>query len=168
MQNLRDVFEHEIKDLYSAESQLVKALPKMVKGAASAQLREALQFHLGETEMHIKRLEEVGEMCGVSLRGQKCKGMEGLIAEGAGLLEKAKTDARDAALISAAQRVEHYEIAAYGSAVAFATQLDLPDAATLLEQTLAEEKAADIQLSEIASSAVNPGAAQDEDTRVMR
>ncbi len=156
MENLHEVFEHEIKDLYSAESQLLKALPKMAKGATNEELRQAFMNHLDETETHVMRLEQIGKLCDVVVRGQKCKGMEGLITEGSSLLEEDKNAARDAALIPAAQRVEHYEMAAYGSALAFANLLNLSEAATLLQQTLDEEKAADTKLSEIAERVVNP------------
>ena len=159
METLKDVFEHELKDLYSAENQLVKALPKMAKGAVSDELRMAFESHLKETQTHVQRLEQVAEMCEVTLRGQKCKGMEGLIEEGSGLLsDEDKNAARDAALIPAAQRVEHYEMAAYGSAVAFANLLGLSKAEALLQKTLNEETAADAKLSKIAKQKVNSGA----------
>lgn len=144
MESLKDVFVHELKDLYSAESQLVKALPKMAKGAINDDLRQAFEQHLQQTQQHVQRLEKVAEQCDISLRGQKCKGMEGLIAEGDSLLqEEDENEVRDAALIPAAQRVEHYEIAAYGSAVAFAKMLDMGEVESLLQQTLDEEKQAD-------------------------
>jgi ferritin-like metal-binding protein YciE len=163
MDTLKDVFEHELKDLYSAESQLVKALPKMAKGALNDELRQAFENHLEETQTHVQRLEQVAQLCDVSLRGEKCKGMEGLIEEGSGLLsDEDKNEARDAALIPAAQRVEHYEMAAYGSAVTFANLLGLDEAAALLQQTLDEEKAPDAKLSEIAEQSVNPDAMANE------
>ncbi len=156
MESLKDVFEHEIKDLYSAESQLVKALPKMAKGAVNEDLRHAFEQHLQQTQQHVQRLEKVAEQCDFSLRGEKCKGMEGLITEGDNLLKQEdENEVRDAALIPAAQRVEHYEIAAYGSAVAFAKMLDLSDAESLLQQTLDEEKQADQKLTMIAEQMVN-------------
>lgn len=157
MNNLTDVFTHELKDLYSAETQLVKALPNMAKGAVNDDLRHALEKHLGETQTHVQRLEQAAELCNISLRGQKCKGMEGLLTEGKGLLtDEDKNEARDAALIPAAQRVEHYEMAAYGSAVAFAKLLGMSEVEGLLQQTLDEEKAADAKLTEIAEEMVNP------------
>ena len=163
MDNLKDVFEHELKDLYSAENQLLKALPKMMKGAQNDELRQAFAGHLEQTQMHVQRLEQVAEMCDVTLRGQKCKGMEGLISEGDSLLQdEDANEARDVALIPAAQRVEHYEIAAYGSAVAFAKLMQLDEAETLLQQTLDEEKQADVKLTEIAEQIVNT-AVWDED-----
>ncbi len=168
MENLHEVFEHEIKDLYSAESQLLKALPKMAKGAANDELRQAFTKHLDETETHVRRLEQIGKICDVSVRGQKCKGMEGLITEGSETLEEGKNAARDAALIPAAQRIEHYEMAAYGSALAFAHLLNYREAAALLQQTLDEEKAADSKLSEIAGLAVNPAVPMIEKSKAAR
>ena len=164
MKTLKDVFETELKDLYSAENQLLKALPKMAKGAMNDDLRQAFENHLEETEGHVQRLEQVAQMCDVALRGHKCKGMEGLITEGSELLqEEDENEARDAALIPAAQRVEHYEMAAYGSAVAFAKLLGLSDAEALLQQTLDEEKQADAKLTEIAEQIVNPAVMGSED-----
>jgi ferritin-like metal-binding protein YciE len=159
MESMREVLEHELKDLYSAETQLVKALPKMAKGAADPQLRQAFEQHLAETEGHVARLEQIAEMANIKTRGHKCKGMEGLIAEGSDLLsEEDASPARDAALISAAQRVEHYEMAAYGSAKTFADLLGEADIVEILEQTLEEEKAADEKLTQIAESHVNDAA----------
>ena len=159
MDSLKDVFAHELKDLYSAENQIIKALPKMAKGAMNDELRMAFEGHLKETQMHVQRLEQVAEMCEITLRGQKCKGMEGLLEEGSELLsDETKNSARDAALIPEAQRVEHYEMAAYGSAVAFANMLGLSKAEALLQKTLNEEIAADVKLTKIAKQKVNPGA----------
>ena len=169
MKTLKDVFETELKDLYSAENQLLKALPKMAKGAMNDDLRQAFENHLEETEGHVQRLEQVAQMCDVALRGHKCKGMEGLITEGSELLqEEDENEARDAALIPAAQRVEHYEMAAYGSAVAFAKLLGLSDAEALLQQTLDEEKQADAKLTEIAEQIVNPAVMGSEDNQRER
>jgi ferritin-like metal-binding protein YciE len=156
MKTLNEVFEHEVKDLYSAESQLVKALPKMIKGAVSSDLREALSSHLEETHVHVQRLEQVAAACDFKVKGEKCKGMQGLIEEGGDLLGKEDDMiVRDLALIPAAQRVEHYEIAAYGSAVAFAKALGLGECESLLEQTLEEEKQADAKLTDISMALIN-------------
>jgi ferritin-like metal-binding protein YciE len=159
MKTLNDLFVHELKDLYSAEKQLTKALPKMAKAATNESLREAFESHLQETEGHVQRLEEICSQLGVSTRGTKCKAMEGLIEEGQEVLEEdMEDDVRDAALISAAQRVEHYEMAGYGSARTFAEQIGNEEAARLLQQTLDEEGAADKKLTKIAMSRVNEAA----------
>ena len=159
MKGIKEVLTAELKDLYSAENQLVKALPKMAKGAVNEQLRAAFEAHLEQTRGHITRLEKVAEICEISLKGKRCKGMEGLLIEGSELLsEEAKSASRDVALIPAAQRVEHYEMAAYGSAAVFARLLGLTQAEKLLNQTLEEEKKADAKLTQIAESKVNPAA----------
>ena len=151
MQSLHDVFVHEIKDLYSAERQLIKALPKMAKNAGTPELADAFTNHLHETEGHVARLEEILQTLGVKGGGVKCKGMEGLIEEGSEVLEMdGNTRALDAAMIGAAQRVEHYEIAAYGTAISHAKAQGHTEAARLLEETLREEKNADEVLTEIA------------------
>jgi len=156
MKNMREVLEHELKDLYSAESQLVKALPKMAQGATEPQLQKAFEQHLLETQVHVTRLESIAEAAGISLHGKKCKGMEGLIAEGSDLLsEDEPSIIRDAALISAAQRIEHYEMAAYGSARTFAELLGQDQIVQVLNETLEEEKRADVLLTRIATSRVN-------------
>jgi ferritin-like metal-binding protein YciE len=158
MKTLNDLFLHELKDLYSAEKQLTKALPKMAKAANNGALKEAVQSHLEETQGHVERLEQIFEQLDASPRGAKCKAMEGLIEEGKELIdEAAEDDVLDAALISAAQRVEHYEIAGYGSARTFAERLGNDQAARLLQQTLDEEAAADKKLTEI-SNTVNEAA----------
>ena len=164
MKTLNEVFEHEVKDLYSAESQLVKALPKMIKGAISSDLRDALSSHLEETHIHVQRLEQVASTCNFKVKGEKCKGMQGLIEEGDDLLGKeSDVIARDLALIPAAQRVEHYEIAAYGSAVAFAKALGLGECGSLLEQTLEEEKEADAKLTDISMKLINSDTMRNDD-----
>jgi ferritin-like metal-binding protein YciE len=157
MKTLTDLYVHELKDLYSAEKQLLKALPKMAKAATNDQLREALESHLEETETHADRLEKLlEEMDAASTRVPKCPAMEGLVEEGKKALEEDMTDdVRDAAIICAAQRVEHYEIAGYGCARTFAQILGFEEAAQLLQQTLDEEKAADEKLTEIAMESVN-------------
>lgn len=160
IKSLNDLFVEELKDLYSAEKQLTKALPKMAKAAQSDDLRGAFESHLKETEEHVSRLEEIFGQLEVSPRGTKCEAMEGLIEEGKKVLEAEFVDnVRDAALISAAQRVEHYEIAAYGCARTFAERLGKSDAAKLLQQTLEEEAGANKKLTQIALGGVNEAAA---------
>jgi ferritin-like metal-binding protein YciE len=151
MQTLHDLFEHEIADLYSAEKQLVEALPKMAKAASHGELRKAFEHHLDETRDHVKRLEEIRDSLGSS-KSETCEGMKGLIEEGEEIV-KAEGDpaVKDAALIGAAQRVEHYEIAAYGTARTLADELDLGEAKDLLDQTLDEESNADTLLTKIAT-----------------
>lgn len=158
MSDLRETFLEELKDLYDAEKQLVKALPKMVKAAQHQELKEAFENHLEETENHIQRLEEVFEVFGQPAKTKKCKAMQGLIEEAQDLIEE---EEGDAALICAAQKVEHYEIASYGSLRAWAEMLDESQAVDLLEETLDEEKAADERLTEIAEAAANPEEAED-------
>src|SRR6185369_9904482 len=161
LKTLKDLFHHELKDLYSAETQLVKALPKMAKAATNEELKAGFEEHLEQTREHVQRLDQIGESLEMRLSGHKCKAMEGLITEGAELIsEDAEESVRDAGLIGAAQRVEHYEIAGYGTARALAQLLGFDEAADLLEQTLDEEKATDEKLTEIAESAVNASAAE--------
>ena len=156
METLNELLMDEVKDLYSAENQLTKALPKMAKAAQNAQLRQAFEKHLRQTEEHVRRLERVAEQLGGSPRGKKCIGMEGLVAEGKELItEKPEADVLDAGLIGAAQKVEHYEIAAYGTARAHAEQLGLGQIAGLFQQTLDEELAANDKLTAIAEQQVN-------------
>jgi ferritin-like metal-binding protein YciE len=159
---LEDFLAHEIKDLHSAEKMLLRALPKMAKAASHEQLRDAFERHLEQTQEHVNRLEQVCEELGISPRGHKCKGMEGIIAEGDELLQSDGMDpaVRDAALIASAQRVEHYEIAAYGCAATYCSQLGHARAKELLGQTLEEEKETDRVLSDIAESTANPEAAE--------
>ncbi len=150
IETLDDVLVHEIQDLYSAEKQIIAALPKMTKICTSKALREALEEHLEQTREHVIRLEQAAEELKVKTGGEKCKGMEGLLQEGAKLLEEDQSYALDAAIISAAQRVEHYEIAGYGSALAFALALGEENVAELLRLTLEDEENADETLSHIA------------------
>jgi ferritin-like metal-binding protein YciE len=159
---LNDLFLHELQDLYDAEKQLVDALPQMATSAANPELRDAFLAHLQETQGHVQRLESVFDACGEKPKRESCKGMEGLIKEGAKLLhEKADSDVKDAGLISSAQRVEHYEIAAYGTLVTWCGMVGLgEDVLALLKATLSEEKHADEKLSQIAESSVNEWAAQ--------
>jgi len=151
MNQLQEVFLEELADIYSAESQLVKALPKMVKAAQAQELKDAFSAHLGETENHVERLKQIFEMLGKTARAKKCKGMEALIDEGKTIIsENEDTSALDAALICAAQKVEHYEIAAYGCLRTWAKIIDNQQAVGLLQQTLDEEEAADERLNQIA------------------
>jgi ferritin-like metal-binding protein YciE len=160
MDSLSDLLEDELKDLYSAENQLTKALPKMAKKASSAQLKAAFTSHLTETEGHVERLQKIAESMGIKLGGKKCKAMEGLVEEGKEVIEEeGEPSVIDAALIGAAQRVEHYEIAAYGATRAMAASLGLSKVVSLLQQTLDEEGAADKKLTKIAESEVLEAAA---------
>lgn len=162
LNNLEDLLLHELKDLYSAETQLVKALPKMAKAASHEDLKAAFEEHLEQTEGHVERLNEISEMLGKKLTGHTCKAMKGLVEEGADLIsEDADRSVRDAGLIGAAQRVEHYEIAGYGTARCLAEQLGHDEIAELLEQTLEEEKQTDENLSELATSSINVDAGQE-------
>ena len=153
----QDLFELELKDLYSAEKQLTKALPKMAKAATNEDLQEAFESHLTETEGQIERLEKIFKHLDISYsRVEKCKAMEGLVKEGEDLMEEGlEPSVLDAALICAAQKVEHYEIAGYGCARTFAQQLGHDDIAEILQETLDEEGTADKKLTEIAESVVN-------------
>ncbi len=155
---MEELFIDELKDLYSAEKQITKALPKLVKGATSEELKQAFADHLEETMGQIERLNKAFEILGKKPTGKTCVGMKGVLEEGSEMLEETeKGEVRDAGLISAAQRVEHYEMAGYGSARDFAKLLGMSDIAALLEETLAEEKAADKKLTGI-SKAVNSAA----------
>lgn len=150
VETMQELFVDELKDLYSAEKQITRALPKLAKAATSADLKQAFLSHLEETNGHVSRLEQAFEILGKSPKGKTCVGMKGVLEEGSEVLEDTdKGIVRDAALISAAQRVEHYEMAGYGSAQAFAKLLGQSEIATLLAATLAEEKAADTKLSGI-------------------
>ena len=161
MNDLQDLFIEELKDLYSAEKQLLKALPRVAKGAENPELKTALQNHVKQTEVHVQRLERIFEKLGTSGRGKKCKGMEGLIEENKEMLEEdADPEVMDAGLIVGCQKVEHYEIAGYGSVVTFAKLLGDQESAKLLAQTLDEEERADKLLTEIAESSINVQAAQ--------
>lgn len=156
MQTLEDLYEDLLKDLYSAEKQLVKALPKMAKNAESPDLQKAFQEHLGQTEQHVERIERIFSNLEGSPRGKKCVGMEGLIAEGDELLkEDVDPDVLDAGLIAAAQKVEHYEIAGYGTARAWAEKIGDNNAVRLLQQTLDEESMANEKLTQLAESHIN-------------
>ena len=156
LETLKDLYIHELKDLYSAEKQLTKALPKMAKAASNERLADGFRTHLDQTEEHVNRLEKILESQDASSRGAKCKGMEGLIEEGEEMIEEdAEDEVRDAGLISAAQRVEHYEIAGYGCARTYAELLGDTEGARLLQQTLDEEGATDKKLTELAKTLIN-------------
>jgi ferritin-like metal-binding protein YciE len=153
MESLRDLFIDELKDLYSAENQILKALPKMIKTASSKELKSGFEQHLKETEVHVERLEKIFGELDASPKGKKCKGMEGVIADGKEIMEQdAEPEVMDAGLISAAQHVEHYEIAGYGCVRTYAEHLGHKDFANLLQQTLDEEKATDEKLSKLAQN----------------
>jgi len=164
MATLRDMFVEELKDLYNAEHQLLKALPKMAKAATSTELKRAFQSHLKETEGQVDRLEQVFESLDMSPKGKKCKAMEGLVEEGAEWMEEdADPDVMDAGLIAAAQRVEHYEMAGYGCVRTYAQLLGETKAASLLQKTLDEEGAADKKLTKIAEQINVEAMEEDED-----
>jgi len=160
LMSLEELLTDELKDLYSAENQLVKTLPRMAKATESAELRRALEHHLEQTREQVRRIEKICEELGVKPGGKKCVGMEGLIEEGKEILQaKTEPDTLDAALIGAAQKVEHYEISAYGTARAHARQLGFMKAADLLGETLSEEEQADEKLTMLAENMVNVQAA---------
>lgn len=153
LDNMEDLLLDELRDLYSAEKQITKALPKMVKAASAPDLRAAFESHLEETRGQVARLEKIFEMLGKRGAGKTCEGMKGVLTEGAEVIEDIEKGAvRDAGLIAAAQRVEHYEMAGYGSVRAFAHLLNKPALVGLLDETLAEEKAADKKLTQISST----------------
>ncbi len=158
VETMQELLIDELKDLYSAEKQIVRALPKLAKGASTPELQEAILSHLEETKGQVARLEKIGEILGKKMTGKTCVGMKGVLEEGSEVLEDTEKGlVRDAALISASQRVEHYEMAGYGSAREFAKILGLSDVASLLDATLAEEKSADKKLS-LVSKQVNGAA----------
>ena len=153
---LEELLVDELKDLYSAENQILKALPKMAKAVVSPELRRAFERHLEETRRQVERLNQIGEALDIRLTGKKCKGMEGLIEEGKEIMEEdLDENAIDAGLIGAAQKVEHYEIAGYGTARTHANLLGYTKVAKLLQQTLDEEGATDKKLSQLAESIIN-------------
>ena len=163
IERLEQLFQEELRDLYDAEKQLVRALPKMAKAASSEELRDALTEHLEITKGQVQRLEQIFESLDMRAKGKPCAGMKGIIEEGREVMEEDATEELlDAALIGAAQRVEHYEMAAYGTARTFAEQLGNTEAAQLLEQTLEEEKEADEKLTEISESLLSGMSAQDQ------
>jgi ferritin-like metal-binding protein YciE len=159
LDNLRKLFVEELRDLYSAENQLVKALPKMAKGASSEELKQALEDHLEQTQGHVERLEEVFEQLDETPKGKTCKAMKGLVEEGSEILEEDGEDSVvDAGIIAAAQKVEHYEIASYGTVRTWAGLLGENEAAELLQETLDEEGEANKLLNKLAQDIVNPEA----------
>lgn len=160
LDTLEQLYVNELKDLYSAEQQILKALPKMIKAAGHPELKQAFTTHLNQTEGHVERLERIFEDLGASPKGKRCHGMEGVIEEGAELIgEKPEQRVLDAGLISAAQHVEHYEMAGYGSVRNWADTLGLSRHVTLLQQTLDEERKTDELLTQLAGRAINSDAA---------
>jgi ferritin-like metal-binding protein YciE len=156
LETLKDLYLEELKDVYDAENQILKALPKMTKAASSDSLRDAFQEHEEVTRSQVDRLEQIFDRLGTKAKGKKCKAMEGLVAEAKELMEEdADEDVMDAGLIAAAQRVEHYEIAVYGTLQAYAEQLGFDEDSDLLQETLDEEKDADSKLSELATACIN-------------
>jgi ferritin-like metal-binding protein YciE len=159
LESLQDLFLNELKDVLNAEKQIIAALPKMARAASSPELEQAFTKHLRETEGQVRRLEQIFKSLGQTPRGKKCKGMEGLIEEGKEILEEdGAEEVIDAALISAAQRVEHYEIAAYGCLRTYAQLLGYEDADRLLEETLHEEEATDKALTALGEGGINQAA----------
>ena len=159
LDTLKKLYVEELRDVYNAEQQLVKALPKMAKGASSDELREALETHLDETKGHVERLEQIFEGLDESPKGKTCKAMKGLVEEGSEILEeKGEDSVLDAGIIAAAQKVEHYEIATYGTLRTWADLLNQDEAAALLQETLDEEGEADKKLNDLAEEIVNPEA----------
>jgi ferritin-like metal-binding protein YciE len=159
LESLDGLFLNELKDVYNAEKLILRALPRMAKAANADALRDAFTRHLRETEGHVQRLEQIFGSLGQAARGKKCKGMEGIIEEGKEILEEdGAPEVIDTALIAAAQRVEHYEIAAYGCLRTYAQLLGYDDAARLLQQTLREEEATDKKLTELGEGGINQAA----------
>lgn len=159
LNNLEDLFHYQLRDIYNAENQLVYALPTMVENSSSEVLKKAFEEHLEETKEHKHRLEEIGESLGIDLAGEVCNAMEGLIEEAEEFIKQnPDLDVKDAGIIADAQRIEHYEISAYGTAVTFAEALGHHDAARKLQQTLNEESGADSRLNKLAIENVNPRA----------
>lgn len=161
MDSMEALLLHELKDVYNAEKQLTKALPKVAKKASSPQLKAAIEKHLEETEGQVERLEKIFDLLGETPKGTKCKGMEGILEEGEETMkQKGTPETLDAAIIMSAQKVEHYEIAAYGSLATFADMLNRRDIKTLLGQTLQEEEKTDKLLTDLAQSGINQESAQ--------
>ena len=162
MSSLEDLLKDEIKDIYDAEKQLMKALPKLIKKATAADLKKALENHLKETEEHVVRAERMLTLLKLPVRGKKCEGMQHLIAEGSEMIAECDEDGtRDALIIGAAQKCEHYEIASYGTIRVWANLLGRTDVGSMCEKTLEEEKTADLKLTNIAESFVNEEAAEE-------
>lgn len=166
IETLEDLLTDELKDLYSAENQITKALPKMAKAAKSKELRTAFEQHLEQTKNQIQRLEQACDELGVTPKGKKCVGMEGLLEEGKEVMTNGSNDPAspmEAGMIGAAQKVEHYEIAGYGTAIAHARQLGFTSVVNLLEKTLEEEKLTDEKLTKLAENRINVEAAMQDD-----
>jgi ferritin-like metal-binding protein YciE len=160
LDSLESLFIEELRDIYNGEKQIIKALPKMAKAAGSPELKQAFTKHLKETEGQVQRLERIFQDLGQAVRGKQCKGLEGILEEGKEILEKESDESvLDAALIAAAQKVEHYEMASYGCLRTYAQLLGRTQAVKLLEQTLAEEEAADKKLTQLGESGINEAAA---------
>jgi ferritin-like metal-binding protein YciE len=160
MKDLEGLFKHFLKDIYYAEKQILKTLPRMARKADSEELREAFEEHRQETEQQIENLEKVFELCGLKARGVTCQAMDGILEEGKEIMQEAEQpDARDVGMIAAAQAVEHYEITRYGTMISWANTLGMNDAAKLLQQNLDQEYAADQKLSKLAESSLNRQAA---------
>jgi ferritin-like metal-binding protein YciE len=160
LDSLESLFIEELRDIYNGEKQIIRALPKMAKAAGSPGLQQAFTKHLKETEAQVQRLERIFQGMGQAVRGKQCKGLEGILEEGKEILEKESDESvLDAALIAAAQKVEHYEIASYGCLRTYAQLLGQTQAVKLLEQTLAEEEAADKKLTQLGESGINEAAA---------
>lgn len=156
LNSLDDLLVHELQDIYHAEGQIVKALPKMIKAASHAELQTAFEEHLHQTEGQIERLEEVFKLLGIAPKGRKCEGMAGIIAEGQKTIEEpAEPDVLDAALIAAAQKVEHYEIASYGCVATYAEMLGYAQVAKLLRENQTEEEQTDQRLTSLAENVIN-------------
>ncbi|PYR06514.1 MAG: ferritin-like domain-containing protein [Acidobacteria bacterium] len=169
MESLEELLQEELKDIYDAEKQLTKALPKLAKKATTPDLQDAFEEHLRQTQQHMERLEQVFDQLGMPVKGKTCKGMKNLIAEGNDMIADADDDAtRDAIMIAAAQKVEHYEIAAYGTLRTWANVLGHREIASMLEDTLEEEKETDQKLTGIAEGFVNQAAAEDEEEEEPR
>jgi ferritin-like metal-binding protein YciE len=161
LESLHDLYVDELRDLYSAEAQLIKAIPKMAKAASSPELRGGFEAHWKQTQKHATRLEQILKKLNANPKGKKCKAMEGLLEEGKKIMEEdAEPAVMDAALIAAAQKVEHYEIASYGTVCTWAELLGQTQALHLLEQTLEEEKETDAELSQLAKETINELAAE--------
>ena len=160
LRNMQDLFVHGLKDIYYAEKKLVQNLPKMAKKVESSELSDAIEQHLAETENQVARLEQIFELLDMQPKGKKCPGIEGLLEESKEIMQEAEDpNTRDAGLLAAAQAVEHYEISRYGTLIAWAQELCMREAASLLKETLAEEKNADKLLSQLAEGKLNRDAA---------
>jgi len=165
---LKELYIDELKDIYNAENQLLKALPKMAKAATSEELSQGFQQHAEQTKGHVQRLEKIFKSLGENPKGKKCKGMEGLVAEGTEMMgEDFEDSVMDAAIISAAQRIEHYEIAAYGTVCAFAEELGESEQASLLNETLEEEKETDEKLTQLSEQINSQANEADEEQEVQ-